>query len=237
MRKRWLAVGALAAFGCQTMVAPDPHIAAGLPVVPSEQDPGRRVNPPLFDEAPADHLALAAECTGRGDQPAAASHLERYVCANPDQLMFRAHLAELLFKIDQPERAKFHFETFIAEAQTATGPPNAHMVHCHTRLMEIGGRGDDRYTEMLHRGVGLLILVKDAEADDEFREEMLCKAIKALLEAKECKPTDARVQVYLADAHALAGNRRAADAARGAARSFATPGTLTVAESRRVSLR
>ena len=83
MRKRWLAVGALAAFGCQTMVAPDPHIAADLPVVPSEQDPGRRVNPPLFDDAPADHLALAAECTGRGDQPAAASHLERYVCSNP----------------------------------------------------------------------------------------------------------------------------------------------------------
>ncbi|HUR53673.1 MAG TPA: hypothetical protein VMZ71_06060 [Gemmataceae bacterium] len=157
--------------------------------------------------------------------------------ANPEQLMFRAHLAELLFKIGQPERAKFHFEKFVADAQTATGPANAHLVHCHTRLMELGGRADDRHAEMLHRGIGLLILVRQTEGEDEFREEMLCKAIKALLEAAESKPTDARVQLYLADAHALAGNRRAADTARERARSLATPGVLTVAESRRVAPR
>ena len=31
---------------------------------------------------------------------------QSYVTANPEQLMFRAHLAELLFKIEQSERAK-----------------------------------------------------------------------------------------------------------------------------------
>ena len=234
MRKRWIAVGAFAVVGCQSLVAPppaDPSSVAGL----TEASHRSTMQPPSPD--PADHLALAAECTGRGDQPAAAGHIERYVRANPDQIMFRAHLAELLFKLDQPERAKFHFDTFVADAQSATGPVKAHLVHCHTRLMEIGGRADDRYTEMLHRGIGLLILVRDTEGEDEFREEMLCKAIKAFLEAAAEKPTDARVQLYLADAHDLAGNRRGADAARAAAKAFATPGALTPAESRRVALR
>ena len=216
--RKWLAAGALAAFGCHTI---------GVPELPD--------GPPRVEPA-EDHLALAAECTERGDQPAAATHLERYVSAHPDQLMFRAHLAEMLFKIDQPDRAKFHFEKFVADAQTATGPPHAHLVRCHTRLMEIGGRGDDRYAESLHRGVGLVLLVKDVPAD-EFREEMLCKAIKALLEAAEAKPTDVRVQLYLAAAHALAGNRRAADTAREKARTLTTPGALTVAEARRLAIR
>jgi tetratricopeptide (TPR) repeat protein len=224
--RMWLAAGAFAVFGCHMVVMP----LDALPSPPAS--PGTIVPGPSDD----DHLALAAECTERGDQPAAATHLERYVKAHPDQLMFRAHLAELLFKIEQPERAKFHFERFVGDAQSATGPPHAHLVHCHTRLMELGGRADDRHAETLHRGIGLILLVKDAPAD-EFREEMLCKAIKALLEAAEEKPTDARVQLYLSEAHALAGNRRAADTAREKARTLATPGVLTVAEARRLAIR
>jgi predicted Zn-dependent protease len=232
-------MAAFAAVGCHTIVAPTeepPSAPLRVTATPPDVVPASATQPPTPNPS-EDHLALAAACTERGDQPAAASHLEQYVKANPDQLMFRAHLAELLFKIDQPERAKFHFEKFISDAQTATGPVNKHLVHCHTRLMEIGGRADDRHAEMLHRGIGLLILVKQTEGEDEFREEMLCKAIKALLEAAEAKPTDARVQLYLSEAHALTGNRRAADTARDKARSLATPGTLTLAESRRLAIR
>jgi hypothetical protein len=60
--------------------------------------------------------------------------------------------------------------------------------------MEIGLRTDDHFAEVFHRGVGLLLLVKEHERttdrDEGFSEEMLCKAIKALGEAKEMKPTD-----------------------------------------------
>lgn len=236
--RKWLAAGALWASGCHMLVMPG-GFEAGLSEAGSQQTPGLTEASLKTPQPPADvdHLALAAECTERGDQPAAATHLERYVKANPDQLMFRAHLAELLFKIDQPARAKFHFETFVADAQTATGPVNAHLVHCHTRLMEIGGRADDHHAEMLHRGIGLLLLVKQTEGEEEFREEMLCKAIKAFLEAADAKPTDARVQLYLSDAHTLAGNRRAADTARDKARTLATPGVLTAAEARRLAIR
>jgi hypothetical protein len=249
MRKLWLA-GALAVFGCQSIVGPKAPPVAGLseagstslPVAPSglAEASHKTTQPPAPE--PADHLALAAACVERGDQPAAAAHLERYVRANPGQLMFRAHLAELLLKTDQPDRARFHFEAFVADAQAATGPARAHLVHCHTRLMEIGQRADDRHAEALHRGIGLLLLVRDQDADpkarDEgFREQTLCRAVRALTDAKELRPTDPRPLVYLAEAHDRAGNRRAADAARSAARTLNTPGSLTAAESRRVALR
>lgn len=247
MGKRWLAVGAMAVFGCQSVVAPKvaepptptPSALLRVAAKPPDVVPVSAFQPP---EPAADHLALAAACVERGDQPAAATHLERYVRANPDQLMFRAHLAELLLKTGQDERAKFHFDTFVADAQSATGPAKAHLVHCHTRLMELGNRADDRHAELLHRGIGLLLLVRDQDADpkardDEFREQMLCQSIRALTDAKELKPTDPRPLVYLAEAHDRAGNRRGADTARAAARTLSTPGTLTAAESRRVALK
>lgn len=253
MRVRWLTVGVVVAAGCNTLLTPTPKPHAGIepaPVAVRENERGdplagdRTVPqpaPPVEPPPPADDpLTLAADCLERGDRPAAAGHLGSYVRAHPDEIMFRAHLAELLLKLDRPAEAKAQFERFVAAAQETTGPPRAHLVHCHTRLMEIGQRADDRSAEVFHRGVGLLLLVTNPPADDDqtaaAREQILCRAITALIEASELRPTDPRVRLYLADAHARAGNRRGADAARAAARRLTGPGTLTPAEQGRLAL-
>ena len=78
---------------------------------------------------------------------------------------------------------------------------------------------------------------KMADRDADFAEEMLCKSLKALAEAKELKPSDPRVRVYLAEALDRSGNRRAADAERAAARGGFVPGGLTPVERKQVLLR
>lgn len=178
-------------------------------------------NSPPEPPAPADSLSLAAEAIGRGDKAAAVPHLEAHVRDHPRQLMFRAQLAELLVVLGRDDAAKVHFERFTDDAGTATGAAKDHLIHAHTRLMEIGQRDGDRFAEVFHRGVGLLLLVKeqdgDPRRDEPFCEEMLCKALKALREAQELKPHEARVRAWLAEAYDRTGNRRAADAERVAA--------------------
>ncbi|MBX9583456.1 MAG: hypothetical protein K2X87_24410 [Gemmataceae bacterium] len=147
--------------------------------------------------------------------------------------MFRAQLAELLLTLDRPAEARAEFERFVADAQAAGGPPGKHLVHCHTRLMEIGRRADDRFAERFHKGVGLLRLSADL-GPDESAEGALCQALKALTEAKDLRPADPRVHLYLADAYGMTGNRRAAEVARAVARDRAAPGSLTPAEAARL---
>jgi hypothetical protein len=249
MRVRWLAVAAVGVAGCfgprgSLPKVPPPVAVASAPApVPPVVVPAAAVSPAPPAVAPEpepeiDPLTLAAECLTRADDPAACRHLEAHVRAHPDQVMFRAQLAELHLKLDHADAARRHFERFVADAQDATGPARGHLVHAHTRLMEIGQRTDDRFAELFHRGVGLLLLL-DEQADDEdgFVEEVLVKAVAALTEAKERRPADARVNLYLADAHDRAGNRRAADVARAAARNADAPGALTPAERRRLAAR
>ncbi|MBX9628071.1 MAG: hypothetical protein K2X82_30015 [Gemmataceae bacterium] len=231
MRVRWPAVGLVAVVGCQTLLAPypppvEPPEAPGFtpPLPAGEEDGGRGL-------ASDDPLTLAADCLTRGDRPAAAAHLAAYVRGHPDQPMFRAQLAELLFTLDRRPDAKAEFERFVADAQAADGPLRGHLVHCHTRLMQIGQAADDRFAERFHRGVGLLLLAADGAP-----EEVLCQALAALNEAKEARPADPRVHLYLADAHDRAGNRRAAAVARKAARNLARPGDLSPAEATRLAL-
>lgn len=223
MRVRWFALGLILTFGCTSLPVP----------VPSET-PTTNEKPEAAVEL--DPLTLAADCLARGDEPAAANHFEAYVCRNPDQLMFRVHLADLLFKIHRADDARHHYERFIADAQDSTGTPQSRLVHCHTRLMEIAQEADDRFAELFHRGVGLAILTRQESDDPETREEILCKAITTLVEAKNLRPSDPRVCVYLAEAHERAGNRRAADAARAAARNKLTPQGLTSNELRQLEL-
>ncbi|HEV3437772.1 MAG TPA: hypothetical protein VG122_10460 [Gemmata sp.] len=188
-----------------------------------------------------DSLTLVDESLERGDKIAAASHLETYVRQHPDQAMFRLQLAELLLQIKSDARAKVHFEQFVAKAQTATEPVRKYLVHAHTRLMEIGERTDDPFAELFHRGVGLLILVqeqdKTPDRDEGFCEEMLCKALRALNEARERNPGDPRVRVYLAGVYERMGNRRGAATERSAARNGVVPGELTPGEQSHVLIR
>lgn len=222
MRVYGFALGLILTLGCTSLPVPEhsePPTSIELPEIAVEDDP----------------LTQAADCLARGDEPAAANHFEVYVRRNPDQLMFRVHLADLCFKLQRTTDAKAHYERFIAGAQDSTGTPQSRLVHCHTRLMEIAQEASDTFGELFHRGVGLVILTRQESDDPETREEILCKAITTLVEAKNLRPNDPRVCVYLAEAHERAGNRRAADTAR-RARNRMTPQSLTSNELRQLEL-
>jgi predicted Zn-dependent protease len=214
----WLLVALAASAGCHTLLGPPP---------PELSAPA---------DEPDDPLTLAAECLACGEKAVAAVHLEAHVRAHPDQPMFRAQLAELLLKLDRPADARMHFERFVADAQDAAGPVRGHLVHCHTRLMELARAEGDRGAEAFHRGAGLLRLADQLGADEvEGREELLCQAIRALTLARDERPGDPRPPAYLALAHERAGNPRAAAAARAAARNAASVG-LSPAERRQLAL-
>ncbi|MBA4066474.1 MAG: hypothetical protein C0501_22740 [Isosphaera sp.] len=225
MRFRWLTLGLVALAGCESLRNPPAPEAASR-----ERERPEAATPPVA-HAPGspdpDHLALAADALERGDDPAAATHLEAHVRAFPDHLLFRAQLADLLVKAGRDDAARVHFERFAADAARAAGPTRGRLVHAHTQLMGIARRADDRFAEAFHRGAGLLLLVEGedgkADRDDGFCEEMLCKAVEALGEAKGLRPGDPRPPALLADAHDRAGNRRAAAAERAAARAALVP--------------
>lgn len=213
MRNIWPALGLCLWLGCAALPAPERRPATAI----EEEDP----------------LTLAAECLSRGDEPAAARHFESYVKAHPDQPMFRLHLADLLLKVGRDDDAWSHYTRFVADAQDAS-LLQSHLVHCHTKLMELAGKSGDRFGECLHRGIGFVLLSRQPIEEDAVREEIVCKSIQALLEAKELRPKEARVYVYLAEAHARAGHRREAEVAGAAARDLALPGSLTSSELRSV---
>jgi hypothetical protein len=237
MRVLGFAIGVLALVGCALTHVPLP-VDDGLPQGTEGASPSDLSV--LSEPTPEpDTLTLAAECLERGDRAGAATHLECYVCRHPDQLMFRAQLAEMLLRLGRDALARAHFERFAADAQSATGPVRNHLVSVHTRLMEIAQRAGDHFGEHFHRGVGLLLLAREqerlpsAEADPAFAEEMTCKALAALREAKELKPSDPRTRAYLAEALERCGSHRAAGAERTAMRQVFVPGQLTAAERRK----
>src|SRR5262245_48909395 len=166
MRAWWLAVGAFAVVGCHTLLAPVPPEQA-MPRPAVVRASAEVPSPP----EPDDPLTLAAKCLQDGDESGACTHLAAHVRAHPEQVMFRAHLAELLVKLGKDVEAKRHFERFVADARDATGPVGAHLIHCHTRLMEIGQRADDRFGEVSHRGAGLLLMVKEQDRDPSSRDD------------------------------------------------------------------
>ncbi|MCE9566831.1 MAG: hypothetical protein K8U57_32905 [Planctomycetes bacterium] len=248
MVRRWAIVAMVGFVGCESLkTSPAPTEPLPVPVTmtptPAEHAPLRvaaphspvipvaaiapQAEPEPVPELPPDPLLLAADCIERGDHAKAAVHLEAHVRVHPEQLMFRIQLAEMLMRVGRDEAAKVHFEQFAADVRRSSGPLKKHLVHVHTRLMEIGQQNGDRFTEVLHRGIGLMLLVEEqdglADRDADFCEEMLCQAMKALVEAKEMNPSDVQVRLRLAEAYDRMGNRRAADAERTVARTAVTP--------------
>ena len=197
---------------------------------------------PDLDSPPApagDALTRAADCLDRGDEPGALPHLRAHVDAHPDALMIRAHLAELLLKHGQPDEARGQFERFITDAQRTTGPANAHLTHCHARLMAIAEQSGDAYREGLHRGIGLVLLVRKWDADPDRRDETaaeqtLAKAAAALRAAAAERPGDPRAHLYLSEAYARLGQPSAARAALRVARAGLPDPTVTPDESERI---
>lgn len=210
-----------------------PPPAAEVLRAAATQPPAPTPAPPTAPPEEEDSLTLAAKCLAQDDVRGAVLHLDAYVRTHPDQPLFRLQLAELHLRGGQQAEAKFQYERFAADAQESPAL-QPHLVTAHIKLMEIAQRRNDRFGELFHRGVGLLLLVKEQDnmkdRDEVFCEEMLCKSLRALLDAKELKPRDPRVRVYLAEVHARAGNPHAADAERVGARTSVVSGELTPTE-------
>jgi cytochrome c-type biogenesis protein CcmH/NrfG len=184
-------------------------------------------------------LTKAAQLLDQGQDSAAVPHLRTYVQANPDAVMVRAHLAELLFRQGIRDESRDHFEHFVGLAQPMKGSVENHLVHVHTRLMELASKAEDDFEEELNRGIGLLLLVKKwrtspERRDEDSEEQTLMKAVKALRAAKELKPTDARVSLYLGEAYLFLGQVGPAQEAFRLAKKHATGSCLTSVESSRL---
>jgi hypothetical protein len=230
--------------GCQSAPpqppASTPPILATSPKPPAVLKPVSNPKPELIPETviPSDALSLAADCLERGEDAAAASHLEKHVRAHPDQVVFRAQLADLLIRIDRLTEAQVHYEAATACAQD--GPPAARreLVHYHTRLMELARRREDAFAEHLHQGIGLYLvgtrLASDGDAGDV--ERLMCKAAAALKEAQNARPGDARPAWYLYRVWSHLDQPRPADRALRQAVANAPFSQLTPSESRELAL-
>jgi cytochrome c-type biogenesis protein CcmH/NrfG len=175
-------------------------------------DIGRTLEP-----AP-DDLALAAECLDRGDQNQATTHLTRHITRHPTEVMTRAYLAELLFQQGRHREAEAHFNQVVHDAVGLKGKVQDHCVHCHTRLMQIAEATENAGKEHLHRGIGLVLLVRrwdssETRKDDVQAERTLVQAVRALREAQELGCEDPRGWWYLAEAYRKLGQAGAAETA------------------------
>lgn len=213
--------------------APEPARAAEPPPAPAPE--AARAEPPPAD----DPLSLAADCLERGDLPAAASHLEAHVREHPDQVIFRAQLADLLARLERLPEAQAQFEAVAASAQD--GPPvlQKERVHYHTRLMEIAQERHDDYAEDLHRGIGLYLVAARLAAHDGDAgeiERLRCKAALALQEAQARRPDDARAAWYLYQVWSQLDQPRPAAKALRQAAAAAPFSALTPVEARDLAL-
>jgi tetratricopeptide (TPR) repeat protein len=161
------------------------------------------------------HMSLAAACLESGDDKSACDHLRRYLAANPEHALIRAHYAELLLRLHRCRKARGEFERFIADAQDGGEELVRHLVHAHTRLMELAEDEDDEYATRLHRGLGLYWLaceraaVKDA--DDRLAPEgLLFQAARELAKARRARPDEARPCWYLYAVWSRLGQRQLA---------------------------
>src|SRR5262245_7397511 len=110
------------------------------------------------------HLSLAAAHMEAGDEQAACRHLGAYVAAHPEHTLMRSHYAELLPRLHRARAARRHFERCCADALEQPGEFSRHLVHTHTRLMEIARSDEDEYAEHLHRGLGMYWLARERRA-------------------------------------------------------------------------
>lgn len=249
MRGKLLLCGSLVALSaCESVRhAPPPvPVPRAAPVVAQPVPPAPAADvlraaarvPAEPQAAPYDPLARAAECISRNELAAAATHLEAHVRAHPDQPLYRLQLADLHTRTANTEAATDHLERFVCDAQSPA--LRKYLPNAHTKLMGLAQARGDRFAELLHRGAGLLALLTELDADPQrdaaFCEEVACKALRALTDAKALKPTDPRARLHLADAYARTGNAKGAAGERTAARTSATLGELSAAECARLGL-
>jgi tetratricopeptide (TPR) repeat protein len=180
------------------------------------------------------HLSLAAAYLEQGDQSRAAPHLARYVNAYPQHHVVRAHYAELLMRLHRHKEAREQYERFVADVQDLPELASRHLIHCHSRLMEIAEGAGDEYNEHLNRGIGLFLLaceraaIPEAESSVLCTESVLCKAAGELSQARLQRRDEARPCWYLYEVWSRLAQRQPAvrhlrEADRAAPFSYLTP--------------
>lgn len=181
------------------------------------------------------HLSLAAAYVQQGDGAAAAKHLAEYLAAFPEHHVVRVHFAELLLRLHRPHEARAQFERFIADVQDDPELGPKHLIHCHSRLMEIAEDEGDEYAEHLHRGIGLYLLgceragLPEPDEGELSVESVLCKAAGELTMAHLARRDEARPCWYLYAVWSRLGQRQPAlrhlrEADATAPFSYLTPG-------------
>jgi tetratricopeptide (TPR) repeat protein len=210
---------------------------------PREETPETPAAPHVAEKrAVSDDAQLLRDAARRldsGDNAAALPFLAQYVAAHPEHVTIRAHLAELLLKLDRNEEAREQLERYVADAQMQGEPACRHLAHCHTRLMELAQRRGDSYEEHLHRGIGLYRVAEQLQsqpvgADDPEAQKILFKAIAELTEAAKEQPDEPRPQWYLHEAWASLGQSQPANVSLRRARKLVALGGLTFVEEQQM---
>ncbi|HWG43082.1 MAG TPA: tetratricopeptide repeat protein [Gemmataceae bacterium] len=187
------------------------------------------------------HLSLAAAYLALGQDEQAAVQLDRYLRAQPDHYVVRGQYAELLMRLDRAKAARAQFERFEADIQDHEALAEQHLVHCHTRLLDIARSADDVYGMHLHRGIGLYWLARQrailSEPDGELSSEgLLCKAASELALAHRERPEEVRPCWYLYEVWSRLAQHQPATRWLRAAEAATPFGYLTPAEKRNLYL-
>lgn len=187
------------------------------------------------------HLSLAAAHLQQGNLDDASHHLASYVESHPDHLVIRARYAELLLRQNRLPEARAEFERFVADAQNEGGVAAKHLIHCHSRLMEIAEENEDGYAEHLHRGIGLYLLARERETLPDPEEELpveglLCRAAAELTLARQERADEAQPYWYLYEVWSRLGQSQPARRWLRQAADVAPFTYLTPAEQRRLTL-
>ena len=185
------------------------------------------------------HLSLAAAYLAEGQEEQAAEQLNQYLQAQPDHYLVRGQYAELLLRLDRLDAAREQFERFEADVQDQETPAWQHLVHCHTRLMDIAQRVEDDYALHLHRGIALYWLARQRgelpDGDGELSSEgLLCQSASELVQARRQRPDEARPCWYLHEVWTQLAQQQPASRWLRAAEEAASFSYLTPAEQQRL---
>jgi tetratricopeptide (TPR) repeat protein len=191
----------------------------------------------LDAELTRNYLSLAAAYSAKGDDDRAVENLTRYVQKQPDHVVARAHLAEMLLKLKRPEAAQIQFERCERLLQDHPEIAADKLIHCESRLMELADNCQDEYAAHLHRGIGLYLLACQRATLPDPQGELavegvLFKAVAELSAALADRPDAARPCWYLYKIWSLVGQAHPATRWLRTAEDVALFNDLTPAELR-----
>jgi tetratricopeptide (TPR) repeat protein len=180
-------------------------------------------------------LSLAAAFSAKGDDIRAVDFLSQYVEKQPDHVMARVQLAEMLLRQGRRQEARQQFERCARELQDSGDGAADRLIHCEAKLMELAEEFEDEYAEHLHRGIGLYLLAcqSAAVADPDSvlaGEGLLFRATSELNSAWAVRPDEARPCWYLHKAWAQLAQQQLAARWLRAAQDAAAFSDLSAAE-------